>query len=89
MKYLKCIIWDLDETLLDTSKLKIFRDMKNWETVRNSFHLVEEYDSLLQIYNRLHKNLNSVIVTNSPSWYCKALIQKFNIKTDHFFITKD
>lgn len=78
----KVIIWDLDETLLDTSALKGARDNKNWGFVKKNLDKVRPYEGILEIYNKLKSNYKFAIVTNSPKWYAENLLSKFELNYD-------
>lgn len=70
------VIFDLDQTLIDTRRLKPYRDRRAWREIR--FHLVETfvYPDVLRILVELHKRrIPMAVVTDSPGMYAKALLE--------------
>ena len=80
----KGIFWDLDETLLDTSPIKRFRDNRDWKSCKINFHKVKEYPNLLKIFHMLNLKYKTAIISSSPKWYVNELTKLFNINSDIF-----
>lgn len=79
----KGVIFDLDETLINSSSLKSYRDRREWRYCYENAGICNVYDSLEEFLNSLHKNSIPVgIVTNSPRKYAETLLKTHNIKFD-------
>lgn len=77
------VLWDLDETLLDTSDLRDAREV-DWGEVSRNLNKVRPYESHPETVNsRLRSlGLSTGIVTSSPRWYAEALVKQFNLDVD-------
>ncbi|NCB43389.1 MAG: HAD family hydrolase [Clostridia bacterium] len=74
------VIFDLDQTLIDSSKAEQPRKVRDWQYVYKLipwFKLYDGIDSALRYINS--KNIRIVIVTSSPSFYCQKIIRHFGI----------
>ena len=84
------VIFDLDQTLVDTKKLKIYRDNRQWKTIQNHLdktHLYPDVDFVLSV---LYENdIPMAVVTNSPGMYAKALLKYHKIPIDTLFAYHD
>nr|WP_153735284.1 HAD-IA family hydrolase [Aquibacillus halophilus] len=82
MKVYEAIIFDLDQTLIDTSALKKWRDERSWDECYNHLQLTSIYphvQSLLQ--SLIVKKI--AVVTNSPHVYASKLLEYHQIPYDH------
>jgi HAD superfamily hydrolase (TIGR01549 family) len=84
---MQLILFDLDQTLLDTAMLRPMASVHDWAGVRASIDKATEYIDSNGMRSHelptLLSNRNDVtcgIVTNSPRWYAEYLIEKFRIK---------
>lgn len=80
------LIFDLDETLLDTSSLRAARDAGSWGEVGRRLDEVQAYAVLgsaaevLEIPRRaIAAGLRVGILTQSPRHYAEALLERFHI----------
>jgi phosphoglycolate phosphatase-like HAD superfamily hydrolase len=81
------VIFDLDDTLVDTSALREFRDSRQWQLCLRSLHLAKAFpasDHGTPVAS-LPKSVASTgakigLVTNSPSHYATALLDQFGIE---------
>jgi ATP-dependent DNA helicase RecQ len=81
---IKCLIFDLDRTLIDTSALEVLRSQQNWSEVRNNHHLCTVFNDALDALNLARSaGIKIAIATNSPSAYASGLLKHFNIHIDH------
>lgn len=77
------IIFDFDQTIADTSKIKHLRDSRSWNLVKDNLDKIILYDGMLQLFDELNRlKIKIGIVTNSPSSYCKTIMDFFNLKYD-------
>ncbi len=80
------LVFDLDDTLVDTSKLKPYRKTRQGREfiVENVDDLPTElcHPSLLEIVESYHRKTSVSILTNSPYDYSKAILQKHGFPSD-------
>jgi phosphoserine phosphatase len=69
------IITDLDNTLIDTRKLKPLRDERRWREVYNNFDKTYLNPDVKEKFEGLLDNYEIVIVTSSPKYYAKNFIK--------------
>lgn len=70
------IIFDLDQTLIDSSALEGLRKTRQWSKVYRQISTIPVYDYMDELFTWLYsKNIPIAIVTNSPESYCKRIIQ--------------
>lgn len=80
----KCVIFDLDQTLVDTSKLAPLRDKGQWREISNKIHESILYEEIKKILEHISsQNINIAIVTSSPSSYAKQVLKYFDLKFDY------
>jgi phosphoglycolate phosphatase-like HAD superfamily hydrolase len=84
---IEAAIFDLDDTLLDTSALADARRAGQWSVVKERLHLVRPFNSsgvpVEEIPARLKaEGLQIGILTHSPGWYASALLERFGIRPD-------
>ena len=79
----KGIIFDLDQTLVDSNIAKSYRSARNWNTVYSlipKFVLYEAYDKVFEFIR--DNDLKVGIVSKAPSVYVKKVLNHFNIPFD-------
>ena len=79
----KGIIFDLDQTLVDSNIAKSYRSARNWNTVYSlirKFVLYEAYDKVFEFIR--DNDLKVGIVSKAPSAYVKKVLNHFNIPFD-------
>jgi phosphoglycolate phosphatase-like HAD superfamily hydrolase len=73
------VIFDLDQTLIDTSSVEHYRKTRNWRAASNGVKALTPFPFINTILEELSRHgIKSVIITTSPSVYCKAIIEHFN-----------
>lgn len=78
---IKFVIFDLDQTLVDSSCAEAERDNRNWANVYSKISEMYLFDGILDILEYLKENnIEYSIITNSPSNYCGKVINHFNLK---------
>jgi phosphoglycolate phosphatase-like HAD superfamily hydrolase len=84
------LIFDLDQTLVDSSLATDYRKGRNWKMVYN---LVPQFKIYNGIYDVLeYININRIpycIITSSPSIYTKKVLDFFEIKCDNLVCYHD
>ncbi|ONH02181.1 HAD-IA family hydrolase [Bacillus cereus] len=74
----EAIIFDLDQTLIDTAKLKSWREQKDWEGCKERFYLTTVFPGVQQMLQKL-KTKKIAVVTNSSRKYAEPLLEYHNI----------
>ena len=70
-----CVLLDLDQTLIDTAKLKPLRDRRQWSLVRQSLHLSSVIDGAHDLVEALQsEGIPHGIVTSAPRMYAEQVI---------------
>lgn len=78
------VIFDLDQTLVDTSIAEEFRKKRSWPTVFKLIPWFSPYKGIDEILQLLKShNVLWSIVTNSPEIYAEKVITHFNIECDN------
>lgn len=79
----KCIIFDLDQTLVDTSIAESYRDNRSWSKAVLLISNFTLYKGLSEVFDYIRKNgIMVAIVSNSVSYYVDKVISYFNIPCD-------
>ncbi|MGW7162651.1 HAD family hydrolase [Paenibacillus taichungensis] len=69
------IIFDLDQTLVDSMAAESLRRSRNWKEVYRMIPSLSPYEGIDRIFEILSmKNIPHAIVTSSPTPYCKRVI---------------
>jgi HAD superfamily hydrolase (TIGR01549 family) len=78
------MLFDLDDTLLDSSELAQLRADRRWEQVAASLHRVRAFEGEPHKLPELCRSqgLRVGIVTSSPRFYAEALLERFAIAAD-------
>lgn len=77
---IKGIIFDLDETLIDTSFLKKFRDRRDWKSCYENKEKTMMYNDLENFLVYIERqNIKIGIVTMSPRKYAETILSYHNI----------
>lgn len=79
----KGVIFDLDQTLVDSSSAKQYRDNRNWTAVYTLIPQFVLYDGFNDVFEHIKKNGIKVgIVSKAPSIYVQKVLRQFNIPFD-------
>ena len=71
------IIFDFDQTLVDTEPVKALRAAKNWRAVMAQAARLKVYDGISELLAALHERQQKLaIVTKSPDMVPKAFIKR-------------
>lgn len=74
------VIFDLDNTIADTSNLQEIRENHNTDALSQLLPTVKIHDAANRLINFLaEKNIKLGIVTNSPRWYAEAVLNHLGI----------
>lgn len=87
---IKCIILDLDGTLINTSALDGLRDLGLWRDIEGALPLCSPHEAVVDVLNTARSaGLKIAIFTNSPSSYAQRLLRHFEISTDYLVAYHD
>lgn len=74
------LIFDLDQTLVDTQALEVYRNSKDWKKVYSLIPTVKLFEGFEDVLNILRQQGHKVaIVTSSPSVYCSKVLSHCKI----------
>lgn len=75
------VIFDLDQTLVDSAIAKSDRDARNWEKVYSLVPKIGPYAGVVELLDVLAKNeVPTAIVTTSPRPYCSRVMTQCKFK---------
>lgn len=77
---IKSVIFDLDNTLLNTNRLEDARRKGRRDEVKNKLDEMELFPKVADLLNHIHSlGLPMALVTNSPRWYADMVLDKFEL----------
>lgn len=75
---MKAIIFDLDQTLVDSQPIEYLRKARNWSIVYQSIPSILAYDGIDEILTLARENhIKLAIVSSGPSSYVQRVIRHF------------
>ena len=81
---MNCAIFDLDQTIVDSSSIESDRKARNWNLVYSKLHQLKSYSNIDKVIETLRFNDYKIgIVSNSPKLYCTKLLDTMQIKVDY------
>lgn len=70
------LIFDLDQTLINSSIAEAHRNRRDWRGANSLIPQMEVYDGIAEILAYVQqKGIKAAIVTSSPSNYCNRIVQ--------------
>ncbi|MHD0317549.1 HAD-IA family hydrolase [Fusobacterium sp. THCT1E2] len=78
---MKIFLVDLDNTLVNTEKLKKYRDNNQWKEVFKNINLTTINHATLRLLDEM-KDGKIIVVTSSPSGYAKKVLSYHKIQYD-------
>jgi len=86
----KGIIFDLDQTLVDSSTLELMRTNRQWSKVLQSLNSIQFNPKLINLLkNFTDSGVQIGIITNSPGMYATGVLKHFNISFNHLIAYHD
>jgi HAD superfamily hydrolase (TIGR01662 family) len=80
---MRSVIFDLDDTLIDTSRLRQFRETRRWRDCVKNCSWTSAYDDIHVVVDFIHDKGGRVgVVTNSVSYYSEAILRHHHIEAD-------
>lgn len=78
------IIFDLDQTLIDSSLAESHRNARNWQSVYSVIPKFRLYDGISEVLEFIAGNkIPYAIVTSSPSTYCNKVCAYWKFQPSH------
>jgi HAD superfamily hydrolase (TIGR01662 family) len=77
------VIFDLDQTLVDSSGVAHLRQTRKWSEIYKDMSKIKMFPHVLELLQCLYTcDIKIAIVTTSPSIYCKRIAAHFQWKID-------
>jgi len=77
------VIFDLDQTLLDSSSAAVYRDSREWQKVYALIPKFRVYPGINELVSWVkRKGIRTCVVTNAPRPYCHRVIDHFGWSFD-------
>ena len=77
---IKHVIFDLDQTLVDTRIAEIDRDNRSWPNAYSKIPQMKVYDGIKDVLWFLDQNkITYSVLTSSPGIYCKKVLEFYNL----------
>ena len=84
------LIFDLDQTLVDSRPAEQYRTSRNWSMVYSKIPSFELYEGIRELLQKLSsKSIPISIVTSSPSTYCSKVLTHFGFAYDYIVCYHD
>lgn len=84
------IVFDLDQTLIDSSIANIYRKNRKWNEVYPLIPNFKKYSNIIKSCNRLYDiGIKVAIVTSSPGSYSKKVTEHWKIKYNYLISYHD
>lgn len=79
----ECIIFDLDQTLVDSSSSEPYRNSRDWKTAVSLIPRFVLYNNMQTVLDYIiSQNIKIGVVSSSVSYYVNSVISFFNIPAD-------
>lgn len=90
MSAVHAVMFDLDETLVNTSELAAYRENGNREELRKNINLSKIYPCVTSILKAIKdKKIPLALISNSPRWYIDIILRHHNIEVFDVIISYD
>lgn len=84
------VLFDLDNTLVDSLHLKPLRDARRWSAVYQQINTVKLFDGIAQMWADLRAlNMYLGVVTHSPRSYATRMLDHVGVKPDSLIAYHD
>jgi len=83
---IKIVIFDLDDTLVDTSLFKVHRDNRDWKKIDNyldKFEVMNDAKEAIRILKS--KGIQIAVLTSSSKGYAEKILNHFNLHYDYLY----
>ena len=83
MNPVNAFIFDLDMTLVDSSKVEHLRESRRWSTIRKNLDDITLYPTIKRTLDLISRmNIPWAVVTSSPESYCRPVLEFLGLKPD-------
>lgn len=90
MSRIRNIIFDMDQTLVDTLVLEPYRNSRDWKRVYRNIYKCQLYNGMLSVFDYIRVNaITTCIVSSAPRSYVECLVEHFNIPCDYIVAYHD
>lgn len=80
----KKVIFDVDQTLVDTTCLERERQNRNWSLVYRLIPQAHLFDGMEEVFSIIRKcGISVALVTTTPRTYVERIVHHFNIPYNH------
>jgi phosphoglycolate phosphatase-like HAD superfamily hydrolase/predicted amidophosphoribosyltransferase len=80
---MQAVLFDLDQTLVDSSALEEYRRLQLWDYVLGGIGQITLYPGIPELIHSCRAlGLKTAIVTSSPRNVCDAIVNQFGLQTD-------
>ncbi|MCX5842707.1 MAG: HAD-IA family hydrolase [Deltaproteobacteria bacterium] len=87
---MKALIFDLDQTLVDTEKIEPLRRAHNWRSISTNISKIAPYDGIGRVLSiTMEKNIKLAIVSSGPSCYVQQIVRHFDWSFDEIVCYHD
>lgn len=84
------ILFDLDGTLLDSSKIEYLRDKRKWKDCVVNIHQTNVFEGIHDLLSHIKAlNIKIGIVTSSVSFYAEAMLKFYKLPYDNLVAYHD
>jgi HAD superfamily hydrolase (TIGR01549 family) len=76
---IEALIFDLDQTLIESQHIEPLRRMRNWHAVYQKIPTIQAYDGINELLSiAVDADIELAIVTSSPETYVQKVVDQFN-----------
>jgi beta-phosphoglucomutase-like phosphatase (HAD superfamily) len=80
---MKALLFDLDDTLVESSALRPAREERDWDAVRTQMPTVPAFEGTAEILRKARgSGCRVAIVTSSPKWYAEYMAHRHGFHVD-------
>src|ERR1700753_2713544 len=84
---MSAFLFDLDQTLLDSKYIEVWRRLRIWSLVEQNLHMVRQFAGTGLAPHQLPAAMQALghrvgVVTSSPRWYAERLLRQFGVTYD-------
>lgn len=90
-RMIRAAVFDLDDTLVDTSCVRAARDRADWAEVGRRLHEAIPFQVARQVVHEIpgvlrERGLKIGVLTHAPRWYAETLLTRFGVRP-HVLVT--
>ena len=86
----KFVLFDLDNTVVDSLHLKPLRDQRRWEDVYSKIETVKLFEGIIELWAALRSlKVHLGVVTHSPGKYARKILAHVELAPDTLVAYRD